>query len=482
LKPINRVSSLQPNTDASRCFHFSTGLFQSWQGEWSSWLIQWNHTDWDDITEWLKAVPWESVSHGLSAFVFYYPLFMAYGWIIGSIIYYLFWERPANQDNQAEPILLEYPPVSILIPCYNEAENIRETIEYLLKQKYPDFEIIVINDGSRDNTLQILRQLATEYHQVRVVNLASNQGKATALKAGALLANHEYLICIDGDALLAPEAISWMMRHFLDDPKVGAVTGNPRIRTRSTLLGRIQVGEFSAIIGMIKRAQSVYGRIFTISGVIAAFRRSALHRVGYWSNDMVTEDIDISWKLQLQACTIRFEPNALCWVLMPETLPGLWRQRVRWAQGGAEVLMRYSREMLRWSSRRMWPIYMECLMSIAWAYLMVLVFVILGVSHVFDSRQPLAENLVPNWTAMILSITCLFQFAVSLAIDARYEAKIGGSSRYYYWIIWYPLVYWLINMATTIMGLIRAVRKKRGQRAVWVTLDRGVTTRDRTRH
>ncbi len=163
------------------------------------------------------------------------------------------------------------------------------------------------------------------------------------------MTKNEFLICIDGDALLGPEALAWMMRHFLDNPKVGAVTGNPRIRTRSTLLGKIQVGEFSAIVGMIKRAQRVYGRIFTISGVIAGFRKSALHSVGYWSNDMVTEDIDISWKLQLDGWSIRFEPNALCWVLMPETLKGLWKQRLRWSQGGAEVLLRYSSKVLCWS-------------------------------------------------------------------------------------------------------------------------------------
>ena len=71
-----------------------------------------------------------------------------------------------------------------------------------------------------------------------------------------------------------------MIRHFLNNPTVAAVTGNPRIRTRSTLLGRIQVGEFSSIVGMIKRAQRTFGRLFTVSGVITAFRKSAVHEVG----------------------------------------------------------------------------------------------------------------------------------------------------------------------------------------------------------
>src|SRR5690606_1756376 len=110
-------------------------------------------------------------------------------------------------------------------------------------------------------------------------------------------------------------------------PRVGAVTGNPRIRTRSTLLGRIQVGEFSSIIGLIKRAQRTYGKVFTVSGVMACFRRSALHDVGYWDPHALTEDIDVSWRLEIRHWDVRFEPNALCWILMPETLQGLWRQR-----------------------------------------------------------------------------------------------------------------------------------------------------------
>lgn len=463
--------------------HLLSSLFQLLP---ASWLLKLMPV-WEQMREvmqvvedWFADLPWQTLGEGVSTFIFYYPLVMAYAWMIGAIIYYLRWERPDGDTEVDMPHFAEYPLVSILIPCYNEGENIRETVEFLERQKYPHYEIIAIDDGSYDNTLAVLQNLAAKYERLRVVHLASNQGKATALKAGALLSNSEYLVCIDGDALLGPEAVAWILRHFLASPKVGAVTGNPRIRTRSTLLGKIQVGEFSAIVGLIKRAQRTYGRVFTVSGVIAAFRKSALHEAGYWSNDMVTEDIDISWKLQLAGWEIRFEQNALCWVLMPETLKGLWKQRLRWAQGGAEVLLRYTPRILAWSARRMWPIYLECLLSIAWSYLMVTALGIWLVSEVFDLLHPVLSGLFPSWTGMLLSITCLAQFGVSLAIDSRYEAKIGGIGRYYYWMIWYPLVYWLINVATTVVGLLKAVAKEQGQRAIWVTLDRGVLKRDRT--
>ena len=305
-----------------------------------------------------------------------------------------------------------------------------------------------------------------------MVNLATNQGKAVGLSTAALMANSEYLICIDGDALLDRNAAAWMVRHFIDHPNVGAVTGNPRIRNRSTLLGKIQVGEFSAIVGMIKRAQRTYGRIFTISGVIAAFRKSALHDVGYWSPDMVTEDIDISWKLQLAGWTIPFETNALCWVLMPETLNGLWKQRSRWAQGGVEVMLRYFTSLFNRRAMGMWPLYLECCISLLWSFTVVLLILLAPIQLLLSGHKETLGDLAPQWTSMLLCITCLFQFAVSLGIDSRYEQRTG--EKYYYWMIWYPIVYWLINIGTAVNGLIKAVRKKRGQRALWVTVDRGL--------
>ncbi len=416
---------------------------------------------------------WSPIDRQIEDFIYYYPLFMAYVWMFGAIIFCLRyeWHQPKlppfeNVDN--------LPSVSILIPCYNEGENVRETIGILQEQHYPNFEIIAINDGSKDKTLEILHELAAKYENLRVVNLATNQGKAMGLRTAALLAKSEILVCIDGDALLSPDAVGWMVRHFQENPNVGAVTGNPRIRNRSTLLGRIQVGEFSAIVGMIKRAQRSYGKVFTVSGVIAAFRKTALHNVGYWSNDMITEDIDISWKLQLAGWTIRFEPNALCWVLMPETLNGLWKQRVRWSQGGSEVLLRYFKDLFRWSSRGMWLLYSECLISVTWAFLILCHLLFAPMEFLTLTFTESLHDLSPSWTSMLLSVTCLLQFGVSLAIDSRYEYQTGGVGRYYYWMVWYPIVYWLMNVGTTIVGTIRAIRKKRGQRAVWVTVDRGL--------
>ncbi len=403
---------------------------------------------------------------------YYYPLFMAYLWMIGGIYYRSHWEAEGDYGPDQPPPLPHYPPVSLLVPCYNEGDNARETIAYLLNQDYPDFEVIAINDGSSDNTAEVLEQLAAEQPRLRVVHLAENGGKANALRMGSMLSRHEHLVCVDGDALLEPHASTWMMRHFVYSPRVGAVTGNPRIRNRTTLLGRLQVGEFSSIIGMIKRAQRIYGRVFTVSGVVVAFRKTALQRVGYWSTDMVTEDIDISWKLQLDHWDIRYEPNALCWILMPETLRGLWKQRLRWAQGGVEMALRYGRQLFHWRKRRMWPVYLEYSFSVLWSYSVATILLLWLLGKVVAIPPAwYVPTIMPGWQGVVLGITCLLQFAVSLVIDSRYER---GLWRNYFWMIWYPLAYWAINMLTIAVAVPKALLRKRGQRATWESPDRGL--------
>ncbi len=155
--------------------------------------------------------------------------------------------------------------MSVIIPCYNEEKNVIETIESVLNQSYTNIEVIAVNDGSSDDTGRVLNQLSELHSRLRVIHLAENQGKAVALKTGTAAAKSEWLVCIDGDAILDTHAVAFLVAPMLENARVGAVTGNPRIRTRSTLVGKVQVGEFSSIIGMIKRTQRMYGQVFTIS-------------------------------------------------------------------------------------------------------------------------------------------------------------------------------------------------------------------------
>lgn len=337
---------------------------------------------------------------------------------------------------------------------------------------YPHFEVIAINDGSSDHTAEVLNRLAKQHEKLRVVHLAQNQGKAMALQAGSVVTDAEYLLGIDGDALLDPHAATWMLKHFIEDETVAAVTGNPRIRTRSTLIGRIQVGEFSSIVGMIKRAQQSFGRLFTVSGVITAFRKSAVHEVGYWSADMLTEDIDISWKLQRAGWNIHFEPNALVWILMPETFNGLWKQRLRWAMGGAQVLIKNIDVLFKPKLNFLWPLIFELILTLVWSYLMLFMLLV-WLLHFIPSLGITGINspFLPYGTGMLLGGTCLLQFAISQWMDSRYEPRLGKN---YFWMIWYPFVFWLITLSASIVAFPKVLFRGQGQRARWISPDRGM--------
>lgn len=406
----------------------------------------------------------------LYQFVFFYPFFMALFWIVGSLIFY--WRRERN--HLRPPDLLVHPSVTVLIPCRNEAGTIEQVVRAAAASRYPNLDIVVIDDGSTDETHAILERLQGSVANLRVLTLDRNVGKAQALNLGALSSAGEYLMCIDADALLDEEAIRLMVWDLEQSPRVAAVTGNPRVLNRTTLVSRIQVGEFSAIVGMIKRTQRLLGRVFTVSGVCSCFRRSAVHEVGYWSSETVTDDVDISWKFQIAFWSIHYEPRAVCWILVPESLRGLWHQRLRWARGGIEAAMRYSPVIFSWPRRRMWPVIAELVVSTAWCYAMLFVVLAWLFTQLTPQWVPAAlrvTSLLPGWTGSLLAVVCLSQFVVGLVLDRRYEAR--GLLRQVFWSIWYPAMYWAISAGTSVVALPIALRQRtKGAQGVWKSPDR----------
>ncbi|MGL5541373.1 MAG: poly-beta-1,6-N-acetyl-D-glucosamine synthase [Erysipelotrichaceae bacterium] len=401
----------------------------------------------------------------ISAFVFWYPLLLGLFWIVGSQIFVYFHERgePKEVDIQGTT----WPKMSILVPCYNEEDTIVETIQNLATLPYPDYELIAINDGSKDQTGAILKGLLEVYPRLRVIDCLENKGKANALHMGAHASTSEYLICVDSDALLDEEAPFYLMHHFMHHgERVGAVTGNPRIRNRDTLLGRMQLVEYASIIGSIKRTQKVIGKVMTVSGVIVAFRKKALVDVGLWDRDMITEDIAVSWKLQRRFWDIRYEPRARCWMLVPETIKGIYKQRIRWSQGGQEVLWKHANIFLDWRQRRLWPIYLEQLFSVLWALMWALVTV-----YLFFSADYLTDLFIWfTFNSFILVLLSHLQLFTSLVNESRYDPV----KRYYIWAAWYPALYWMINSVVVIMAVPKAIMARmKGGYATWESPDRG---------
>jgi biofilm PGA synthesis N-glycosyltransferase PgaC len=266
--------------------------------------------DLSGVVEVLRAIS-DSVPYR-SALVFYgaYPITMACVWVVLSVGFARRRERPASAPDPTAPTLppAPLPFVSVVIPAHKEAETIGRTLEALLSVDYPSYEVIVVNDGSTDDTAAVVRRyLHTGI--VRLLDKTVNEGKAMGLNDAMPLCRGEIVVVLDADIVVTPGVLRALVPHF-ESPRVGAVTGNPRVANRGSLLRNLQTLEFASIVSVQRRAQRVWGRVLTVSGAIAAFRKTALVDAGLFSPDMATEDIDMTWKLQSRFWDLRDQTSA----------------------------------------------------------------------------------------------------------------------------------------------------------------------------
>ena len=400
-------------------------------------------------------------------FLIIYPLFMSLFWMVGTIIYIFCSELWLTQRPNKK---IGNDGISFLIPCFNEEKTIKDTIKNILALDFPNKQIIVINDGSTDNSAKIIYELQ-KYLDFTFIDLEFNNGKANALNKGIDYAKYDYVMGIDADTLIDDNAPYFMIEHFKKNPKLAAVTGNPRIRNKKSILGKIQTIEYASMVGSIKRTQALTGKINTISGVFTLFRKSAIEKVGKWDIDMITEDIAISWKFHLAGLHIKYEPRALCRMLVPETIPGLWKQRLRWAQGGQEVVIRDLKKGLKSFNLAMYFLIFEQIFSLIWIYsvLLVLIFNIIN-ANLLDYYFLKYKLSLLVLSALILTFLNAVQFTIALIADSKYE-KINIFTIVY--LSWYSTVYWVINALVSSLAFPKAIRRKKGEFATWTSPDRG---------
>jgi biofilm PGA synthesis N-glycosyltransferase PgaC len=385
-------------------------------------------------------------------FFAWYPIYSSALWIFTSVMFFF---RQERRPQEPTPATNDYtPPATVLIAAFNEAKHIERTIEGCLDIDYPDYEIVIVNDGSTDKTLRKIRRYANA-GKVRLVNKPANEGKAMALNDAIPVTNGEIILIIDADAVPDRQILKKMVPHFRS-PRVGAVTGNPRVKNRRSFLSKLQAIEFASIVSLQRRGARVWGKMLTMSGVVGAFHRNALIDAGMFSPQMATEDIDLTWKLQLKHYDIRYEPQAIVWMRVPVSLGGLWKQRTRWARGLAQVLRRHGKEAFGWQSRRLWPVLIESFLSILWAYSFVIFTALWAVSYAVG-YPPIGASPIPNYWGMLIGTMCLLQLLVGVLLDRHYDRHLPW---YYIMAVVYPIIYWmlmaLVTFFSTPAGMLRS--------------------------
>jgi cellulose synthase/poly-beta-1,6-N-acetylglucosamine synthase-like glycosyltransferase len=277
------------------------------------------------------------------------------------------------------------PPISVLVPAYNEELNVAESVRSLLMLHYPEFEVVVVNDGSSDRTLEVLverfrlwpvprsvdpavpcRPIRAVYESPDFPNLVvvdkANGGKADALNAGLNFALYPLVCAIDADSVLEEEALLRVARPFVDDPEVTVATGGivriangcevragrvVRIRLPRRLLPLIQIVEYLRAFLFGRMGWSALGGLLIISGAFGLFNKRAVLSAGGFAADSVGEDIELIVRLHRtlrdagRRYQLRFIPDPVCWTEAPERATMLARQRNRWHRGLMDTLWRH---------------------------------------------------------------------------------------------------------------------------------------------
>lgn len=226
----------------------------------------------------------------------------------------------------------EYKPsVTVLISAFTEESVIANTVSSVLASDYENLDVLVIDDGSTDHTLEVLINTYGSDSRVRIVH-QKNRGKAQALNHGYRLTDSEIVVAIDADTMILPDGISRMVRHF-SNPAVGAVAGNAKVGNRTNLVTRLQAVEYITSQNLDRQAFERFNAILVVPGAIGAWRREVVAAVGGYSSETLAEDADLTVAIIRAGYLVTYEKGAIAMTEAPKTLEQLYRQRLRWTLG-----------------------------------------------------------------------------------------------------------------------------------------------------
>jgi cellulose synthase/poly-beta-1,6-N-acetylglucosamine synthase-like glycosyltransferase len=240
-------------------------------------------------------------------------------------------------------------PVSIVMPCYNEGENIGKAIENLLNLNYPKemIEIIVVDDCSKDNSAEVVRTYAEKYSNVRlIVNEKNSGGAAEPTNIGIKVAKFDYIAVADADSYPEKDALIKMIGFLQKDEKIGGVTGAVLAKDAQSFAQKLQYLEY-VVICFARKLLDYIDAVYVTPGPFALYRKKVLLEVGLFDKKNLTQDIEIVWRMMSHGYRARMSLDAKIYTVTPKTFKKWWRQRVRWNIGGTQTIVKYKKWALK---------------------------------------------------------------------------------------------------------------------------------------
>ncbi|NJD77578.1 MAG: glycosyltransferase family 2 protein [Candidatus Methanoperedens sp.] len=264
--------------------------------------------------------------------------FLSFIYTIHSSIYNFYYRFLRKKEG-----IDKFLKISIIIPAFNEEVTISSCIESMLSLNYPSYEVVVVDDGSSDNTYDVASKFSA--NGVKVIR-QQNTGKPGAINTGIKSASGEIVITVDADSKLHPDALRWISRRFSGNPRLGAVAGNVKIDKPNSILKTLQSLEYTSSINLGRKSQSLLHCVMIVPGAIAALRTRVLHEVGLFPEDTFAEDFDITMRILKAGYQVEYESHAMAFTQAPESIEDIIKQRRRWHRGMTQVLAKYKKMYL----------------------------------------------------------------------------------------------------------------------------------------
>lgn len=371
-----------------------------------------------------------------------------------------FKERRAMKHRQFGDVSpANAPAVSIIVPAYNEEVNAVATLANLLKQDYPDFEVIFVDDGSSDATLQRVTEAFEGNQKVKILS-KPNGGKASALNYGISHSTRDFVVCIDADTKLQRNAVKMLMRHYIRDEKekVGAVAGYVAVGNQCNMLTRWQAIEYTTSQNFDRMAYAAINAITVVPGAIGAFRKSAIDKAGGFTTDTLAEDCDLTIRILEAGYVIENESEAVALTEAPEQLRQFVKQRTRWCFGVMQTFWKHRHGIFERRYKGLG----------IWALPNMLVF-----QFLIPTFSPLADLLMLIGLFSGSAMQILLYYLIFLLVDASVSimAYVVERNRMWVllWIIPQRLVYRWIMYYVLYKSYLKAIK---GELQSWGVLKR----------
>ena len=380
------------------------------------------------------------------------------------------------RDRRKSYDLSYRPSVTVVIAAYNEEKVIVRTLQAVLANRYEPLNIIVVDDGSKDDTSGEVRRAFGDHPQVRLLR-QENAGKAAALNLGIDEADGEILIALDADTIFFRDTIINLVRHF-GDPIVGAVAGNVKVGNRINPLTYWQSIEYVTSQNLDRRAYGLLNSVTVVPGAVGAWRRAAVTQAGGYTTDTMAEDMDLTWRMRRIGWRIETDSEAIGNTEAPDTFGGLFRQRFRWAFGTLQCLWKHRRAIGRYGWFGWLALPSLWLFQIAFQVLSPLIDLeILWTLGKVGSTWWMRGWLTRDWQPLPQALTSLyligfmyaFFFVVELIGSAVAFKLDREDGRVLVWLFWQRFLYRQLMYAVLLKSLKTAIS---GIRAGWGKLER----------